>query len=120
MDVFFAEGRITYKIIGGILDFYFFIPKDSKPNSVLHSYTDLVGKPFMPCLYLGAIVYMQNVYLILFFSFSPAQWMLGWHHCRYGYRDIDHVQWAIDGYKEANIPCKFFSNNTTGYRKRNT
>lgn len=34
--------------------------------------------------------------------------MLGWHHCRYGYRDIDHVQWAIDGYKEANIPCKFF------------
>lgn len=60
MDVFFAEGRITYKIIGGILDFYFFIPKDSKPNSVLHSYTDLVGKPFMPCLYLGAIVYMQT------------------------------------------------------------
>lgn len=69
MDVFFAEGRITYKIIGGILDFYFFIPKDSKPNSVLHSYTDLVGKPFMPCLYLGAIVYMQNVYLILFSFF---------------------------------------------------
>ncbi|KAL1929570.1 hypothetical protein VTP01DRAFT_1708 [Rhizomucor pusillus] len=83
MDVFFAEGRITYKIIGGILDFYFFIPKDSKPNSVLHSYTDLVGKPFM-----------------------PSQWMLGWHHCRYGYRDIDHVQWAIDGYKEANIPLE--------------
>lgn len=48
MDVFFSEGRITYKIIGGILDFYFFIPKDGKPNSVVQSYTDLIGKPIMP------------------------------------------------------------------------
>ncbi|KAL1935041.1 hypothetical protein VTP01DRAFT_4181 [Rhizomucor pusillus] len=83
MDVFFSEGRITYKIIGGVLDFYFFIPKDSKPNSVVQSYTDLIGKPIMPAL-----------------------WMLGWHHCRYGYKDIDEVEWVIDGYKKANIPLE--------------
>ena len=48
MDVFFSEGRVTYKVIGGILEFYFFVPKDARPNSVLEAYTDLVGKPFMP------------------------------------------------------------------------
>ncbi|KAG2219357.1 hypothetical protein INT45_011265 [Circinella minor] len=83
MDVFFAEGRVTYKVIGGILEFYFFVPKDGRPNSVLEAYTDLVGKPFMPAL-----------------------WMLGWHHCRYGFNNISHVNWAVDGYKEANIPLE--------------
>lgn len=33
--------------------------------------------------------------------------MLGWHHCRYGYKDIDEVEWVIDGYKKANIPRKY-------------
>ncbi|KAI8142903.1 alpha glucosidase [Fennellomyces sp. T-0311] len=83
MDVFFAEGRITYKVIGGVLEYYFFVPKDGKPNAVLEAYTDLVGKPFMPAL-----------------------WMLGWHHCRYGFRNMEHVHWTIDGYKEANIPLE--------------
>lgn len=57
MDVFFSEGRITYKIIGGILDFYFFIPKDGKPNSVTQSYTNVIGKPTMPG---RLIVYMST------------------------------------------------------------
>lgn len=48
MDVFFSEGRVTYKVIGGILDFYFFVPKGGKPNSVVQAYTDLIGKPTMP------------------------------------------------------------------------
>ncbi|KAI9495167.1 alpha glucosidase [Zychaea mexicana] len=83
MDVFFSEGRVTYKVIGGVLEFYFFVPKDGKPNSVLEKYTDLVGKPFM-----------------------PAMWMLGWHHCRYGFKNISHVNWAVDGYAKANIPLE--------------
>lgn len=83
MDVFFKEGRITYKIIGGVLEFFFFVPKDAMPNSVVQSYTDLVGKPFM-----------------------PAHWMLGWHHCRYGFKNISHVNWAVDGYEKAGIPLE--------------
>lgn len=35
--------------------------------------------------------------------------MLGWHHCRYGYKNIEEVEWVIDGYKKANIPCKYQS-----------
>ena len=49
MDVLTVDGRITWKIIGGILEFYVFVPDDDKPNSVVHSYTDLVGKPMMVC-----------------------------------------------------------------------
>lgn len=48
MDILTVEGRITWKVIGGILDFYFFVPKEATPNAVLQSYTDLVGKPMMP------------------------------------------------------------------------
>jgi alpha-glucosidase len=83
MDIVTTEGRITYKVIGGVLDFYFFIPKDGNPNSVAKLYTDLIGKPMM-----------------------PSQWMLGWHHCRYGYEDIDHVETVVKGYKDSNIPRK--------------
>jgi alpha-glucosidase len=84
MDVITTEGRITYKVIGGVLDFYFFVPKSGKPNDVSIAYTDLIGKPMM-----------------------PAHWMLGWHHCRYGYPNIDAVETVVKRYKEANIPRKF-------------
>lgn len=47
MDVFTVEGRITYKILGGGLEFYFFTPKQSTPNQLATVYTDLIGKPFM-------------------------------------------------------------------------
>ncbi|ORY93432.1 alpha glucosidase [Syncephalastrum racemosum] len=84
MDIFLTgDGRLTYKVIGGVLDFYFFVPKDNTPNGVLSSYTDLIGKPFMPAL-----------------------WMLGWHQCRWGYKNLDHVQRVIDGYKDADIPLE--------------
>jgi alpha-glucosidase len=32
--------------------------------------------------------------------------MLGWHHCRYGYKNIDAVETVVKKYKEANIPRK--------------
>ncbi|KAG2204032.1 hypothetical protein INT47_007026 [Mucor saturninus] len=83
MDIITTEGRITYKVIGGVLDFYFFVPKSGKPNDVSIAYTDLIGKPMM-----------------------PAHWMLGWQHCRYGYKDIDTVETVVRKYKEANIPLQ--------------
>ncbi|KAI8081129.1 alpha glucosidase [Thamnidium elegans] len=83
MDVVTTEGRITYKVIGGVLDFYFFVPKSGKPNDVSIAYTDLIGKPMM-----------------------PSHWMLGWHHCRYGYKDIEAVETVVRRYKESNIPLE--------------
>ncbi|KAI9357878.1 alpha glucosidase [Pilaira anomala] len=83
MDVITAEERITYKVIGGVLDFYFFVPKSGNPNEVSIAYTDLIGKPMM-----------------------PSHWMLGWHHCRYGYKDIDHVEYVVKNYRDHNIPLE--------------
>lgn len=70
MDVFFKEGRITYKIIGGVLEFFFFVPKDAKPNSVMQSYTDLIGKPFMPgtILIVTHLLLRVMVFINAFFS----------------------------------------------------
>jgi alpha-glucosidase len=53
MDAVTAEGRITYKVIGGVFDFYFFAPKSGQPNDVSIAYTDLIGKPMMPCKFIS-------------------------------------------------------------------
>jgi alpha-glucosidase len=83
MDIITAEDRITYKAIGGILDFYFFMPQDAKPNSVVQAYTTVIGKPIMPAL-----------------------WMLGYQNCRYNYKNIDHVEEVVKKYKENDIPLE--------------
>lgn len=51
MDVVTTDGRITYKVLGGVLDFYFFAPKTATPNALSVAYTDLIGKPMMVCKY---------------------------------------------------------------------
>lgn len=83
MDVVTTADRITYKAIGGVLDFYFFVPNDGQPNSVVQAYTTLVGKPMMPSL-----------------------WMLGYQNCRYKYPDIDHVEQVVRLHREHAIPLE--------------
>ncbi|KAI9319951.1 alpha glucosidase [Dichotomocladium elegans] len=82
-DVITTEGRITWKIIGGVLDFYFFLPDDNKPNSVLRSYTDLIGKPTM-----------------------ISHWMLGFNQCRWGYKNIQEVEDIVQSFKDHKIPLE--------------
>jgi alpha-glucosidase (family GH31 glycosyl hydrolase) len=64
MDVQVSPSSLTYRTIGGVLDFYFFA--GPSPAQVAAQYQEVVGKPHMPPL-----------------------WALGWHQCRYG-RDIRH------------------------------
>ncbi len=34
----------------------------------------------------------------------PPYWSLGWHQCRYGYKDLTEVETVVQQYKANNIP----------------
>ena len=70
---------LTFRTIGGILDFYIFSGPSS--DSVIQQYTDVVGKPYM-----------------------PPYWGLGFHLCRWGYKSSQHVKEIIDRNRAIGIP----------------
>lgn len=72
---------LEYNTLGGVLDFYFLA--GSSPKDVAKQYSETVGKAVM-----------------------MPYWGLGFHNCRYGYRDIYEVAEVIANYSAANIPLE--------------
>ncbi|KAM9358900.1 sucrase-isomaltase, intestinal [Symphorus nematophorus] len=80
MDVTFQPTpAITYRTLGGILDFYMVL--GPTPEMVVQEYTELIGRPVL-----------------------PAYWSLGFQLCRYGYANDKEIADLYRDMKAAGIP----------------
>jgi len=71
---------LTYKTIGGVIDFRFFA-SEKNPEAAIEKFQ----------LYMGR-------------STVPPFWSLGFHQCRWGYENITMLENVIKGYEDNNIP----------------
>ncbi|XP_077004191.1 putative maltase-glucoamylase 2 [Tamandua tetradactyla] len=70
---------ITYRTIGGVLDFYLFL--GNTPEQVVQEYLELVGRPFL-----------------------PSYWSLGFQLSRRDYGGIEGLKKVVDRNRAAGIP----------------
>ncbi|XP_074649691.1 lysosomal alpha-glucosidase-like isoform X2 [Tubulanus polymorphus] len=70
---------LTYRTLGGILDFYIFT--GPCPDAVVSQYNDVIGHPFM-----------------------PPYWALGFHLCRWGYANSTDLKNVIQRMRDGKFP----------------
>ncbi|PKS05659.1 hypothetical protein jhhlp_008178 [Lomentospora prolificans] len=85
MDIFISntmgQQYLEYNIIGGVLDFYFVA--GPSPRDVAMQYAEITQLPLM-----------------------TPYWGLGFHQCRYGYRDVYEVAAVTANYSSHDIPLE--------------
>ena len=74
-----SEINLEHKIIGGIIDYYIVV--DESPEEVLKDLRFLLGIPAL-----------------------PPFWSLGFHQCRYGYKNFEEFKNVYEQYKKYEIP----------------
>uniref|UniRef100_A0A8C5WMN8 Lysosomal alpha-glucosidase n=1 Tax=Leptobrachium leishanense TaxID=445787 RepID=A0A8C5WMN8_9ANUR len=80
MDVLLQSApALTWRTIGGILDFYVFLGPN--PKAVVRQYQEVVGFPFM-----------------------PPMWGLGFHLCRWGYSTTNITREVVRNMTKAGFP----------------
>ena len=78
MDIVLTPTSLTYHVIGGVLDFYFFL--GPQPEGVVQQYQEVIGRPHM-----------------------PPYWGLGFHNCRYGYPNVETLEEVVANYSKAEV-----------------
>lgn len=78
MDIVLEANSLTYRTIGGVLDFYFFL--GPSPEGVVQQYQEVIGRPHM-----------------------PPYWALGFHNCRYGYHNVATLEAVVANYSSAKV-----------------
>eukprot|EP01112_Ceratiomyxa_fruticulosa_P012496 TRINITY_DN3460_c0_g1_i1.p1 TRINITY_DN3460_c0_g1~~TRINITY_DN3460_c0_g1_i1.p1 ORF type:complete len:854 (+),score=189.03 TRINITY_DN3460_c0_g1_i1:554-3115(+) len=81
MDVYVGPGKITYKVVGGVIDLWFML--GPTPNQVVKQYHQIIGTPHM-----------------------PAYWHLGYHQCRWGYYNLSLTMDVVNNFTYYNIPLE--------------
>ncbi|KAF9526788.1 glycosyl hydrolases family 31-domain-containing protein [Crepidotus variabilis] len=81
---------IQYRMIGGVLDFYFF--SGPSPKAVIEQYGELIGMP----------------------TWQPI-WGFGFHLCRWGYQNIAETREQVTSMRAANIPLEVMWNDIDLY-----
>ncbi|KAG2733880.1 hypothetical protein G9P44_003405 [Scheffersomyces stipitis] len=80
-EVIFEEQSLTWRALSGVIDLYFFSGPD--PKDVIQQYVSEIGLP----------------------AFQPY-WALGYHQCRWGYREIEDLEDVVTNFKNFNIPLE--------------
>jgi alpha-glucosidase (family GH31 glycosyl hydrolase) len=70
---------VTHRMVGGIFDIYFFYPGDSE--FVMKTYHEFIGRPYL-----------------------PPFWSLGYHQCRYGWRNLAKVKDVVQKFNQNDLP----------------
>ncbi|KZT24332.1 glycoside hydrolase family 31 protein [Neolentinus lepideus HHB14362 ss-1] len=81
---------IEYRLLGGILDFYFF--SGPTPQTVIEQYGEVVGLP----------------------TWQPV-WGFGFHLCRWGYHTVNDTRDVVIAMREAGIPLEVMWNDIDLY-----